>query len=214
MRERTATINQIKAMLVAGPAALRACYQGLSNSKLTARLLATRPSRTPVTAEEATRYALRILARRWQMLAEQIQDLTAHLDRLLGEHAPDLMAVFGTGPDTIAQLLITAGDNPEMLHSEPAFAALTGTCPIPASSGKTNRHRLNRAGDRQANSALYRIAIVRMRYDQSTREYVQRRTAEGKTKMEIIRCIKRYIARQLYPLIRDTLQPLQQVLAA
>ncbi len=124
------------------------------------------------------------------------------------------MAVFGAGPDTIAQLLITAGDNPARLHSEPAFAALTGVCPVPASSGKTNRHRLNRAGDRQTNSALYRIALVRMRFDQPTREYVERRTAEGRTKKDIIRCLKRYIARQMYPLIRATLQPRQQALAA
>ncbi|WP_206663664.1 IS110 family transposase [Prescottella subtropica] len=100
VRERTATINQIKAMIIAGPTELRTRYQGLSNSNLTAALAATRPPHTPVTAEEATRYALRVLARRWQLLTEQIQDLTAHLDRLLGEHAPDLMAVFGAGPDT------------------------------------------------------------------------------------------------------------------
>lgn len=125
------------------------------------------------------------------------------------------MAVFGTGADTIAQLLITAGDNPERLRSEAAFAALTGTCPVPASSGKTNRHRLNRAGDRQANSALYRITIAAIRYDQSTRDYLDRRIAvspyrriaEGKTKLEAIRCIKRYIVRQLYPIILVTLQP-------
>ncbi|MCC4306308.1 MULTISPECIES: IS110 family transposase [unclassified Rhodococcus (in: high G+C Gram-positive bacteria)] len=179
VKERTATINQIKAMLVAGPADLRARYQGLSNSKLTAALSASRPPRTPVTAGEATRYALRVLAQRWLLLTEQIRDLAAHLNRLLHEHAPALMDVFGAGPDTIAQLLITAGDNPERLRSEAAFAALTGTCPVPASSGKTNRHRLNRAGDRQANSALYRITIVRIRYDQSTRDYVDRRIAEG-----------------------------------
>lgn len=166
-------------MLVAGPADLRARYQGLSNSKLTAALSASRPPRTPVTAGEATRYALRVLAQRWLLLTEQIRDLAAHLNRLLHEHAPALMDVFGAGPDTIAQLLITAGDNPERLRSEAAFAALTGTCPVPASSGKTNRHRLNRAGDRQANSALYRITIVRIRYDQSTRDYVDRRIAEG-----------------------------------
>lgn len=214
VKERTATINQIKAMLIAGPADLRTRYQGLSNSKLTTALAASRPNRTPVTAAETTRYALRVLARRWLLLTEQILDLTTHLDRLLSEHAPDLMAVFGAGTDTIAQLLITAGDNPDRMRSESAFASLTGTCPIPASSGKTNRHRLNRAGDRQANSALYRIAIVRLRYDQATRDYVQRRMAEGKTKLEAIRCVKRYIARQTYPLICDTLQAPKQALIA
>ncbi|MFS8328953.1 transposase, partial [Vreelandella titanicae] len=116
----------------------------------------------------------RLLARRWLDLTEQIKDLTRHLERLLEDHAPALMGVFGCGPDTIAQLLITAGDNPERLRCEAAFAALTGVSPIPASSGKTNRHRLNRAGDRQANSALYHIVIVRLRYDQATRDYAAR----------------------------------------
>lgn len=198
LRDRTATINQIKAMLIAGPEPLRARYRGLSNTGLTAALAATRPTTTPVTATEATAYALRVLARRYLLLSEQITDLTGH--------APALMAVFGAGPDTVAQLLITAGDNPDRLRSEAHFAALAGACPIPASSGKTNRHRLNRAGDRQANSALYHVVIVRMRYDPTTRDYVARRTAEGRTKMEIIRCLKRYLARQLYPLIRDVLQ--------
>ncbi|GAA4836091.1 hypothetical protein GCM10023354_15030 [Garicola koreensis] len=109
------------------------------------------------------------------------------------------MQPFGLGRDTAAQLLITAGDKPARLRSEAAFAALAGACPVPASSGKTNRHRLNRAGDRQANSALYHVVIVWIRYDQSTRDYVERRTEEGKTKMDTIRCLKRYLVRQLYP---------------
>ena len=106
------------------------------------------------------------------------------------------------------------GDHPERLRSEAHFAALTGASPLPASSGKTNRHRLNRGGDRQANSALYHIVIVRMRYDQTTKDYVARRTAEGRTKAEIIRCLKRYLARQLYPLIRQTLRADQLALTA
>ncbi|KRE64467.1 IS110 family transposase [Arthrobacter sp. Soil761] len=203
---RTATINQIKGMLIAAPEQLRARYRGLPNTKLIAALATSRPTKTPVTAAEATAYSLRLLARRWLDLTEQIQDLTRHLKRLLEDHAPALMGVFGCGPDTAAQLLITAGDNPERLRCEAAFAALTGVSPIPASSGKTNRHRLNRAGDRQANSALYHIVIVRLRYDQATRDYAARRTAEGKTKMEIVRCLKRYLVRQLYPLIVRTLQ--------
>jgi len=214
LRERTATINQIKAMLIAGPEPLRARHRGLSNTRLTATLAATRPTCTPVSATEATAYALRVLARRYLLLSEQITDLTGHLHRLLADHAPALMAVFGAGPDTVAQLLITAGDNPDRLRSEAHFAALAGACPIPASSGKTNRHRLNRGGDRQANSALYHVVIVRMRHDPTTRDYVARRTAEGRTKMEIIRCLKRYLARQLYPLIRDVLQPPARAVAA
>jgi len=205
LRARTATINQIKAMLISAPDPVRARYQGLPTTKLVAALAASRPTPAPVTATEATAYSLRLLARRWQTLTEQIEDLAAHMERLLNDHTPALMNVFGVGRDTAAQLLITAGDNPARLRSEAAFAALTGTCPIPASSGKTNRHRLNRAGDRQANSALYHIVIVRMRYDQDTREYVDRRVAEGKTKMEIIRCLKRYLVRQLYPVICQSL---------
>ncbi|WP_144837155.1 IS110 family RNA-guided transposase [Kocuria rosea] len=214
LRERTATINQIKALLVAGPERVRAKYRGLSNLKLIAALAASRPPAAPVTAQEATAYALRTLARRHQLLTDQIQDLTTHLRRLLEAHAPALMDVYGAGPDTVAQLLITAGDHPERLRSEAHFAALTGASPIPASSGKTNRHRLNRGGDRQANSALYHIVIVRMRYDQTTKDYVARRTAEGRTKAEIIRCLKRYLARRLYPLIRQTLRADQLVLTA
>ena len=211
---RTATINQIKGMLITAPAAMRSSYQGLTNNKLMAALAASRPNSSPVTAAQATGYSLRLLARRWQMLTEQINDLAKHLERLLSERAPALMAVFGAGRDTIAQLLITAGDNPARLRSESAFAALAGVCPIPASSGRTNRHRLNRAGDRQANSALYHIVLVRIRYDQATRDYVARRTAQGRTKMEIIRCLKRYVARQLYPLICQTLQPPKVAAAA
>ena len=211
---RTATINQIKGMLVSAPEQLRARYRGLSNTKLIATLAATRPTATPVTVDEATAYSLRLLARRWQALTEQIEDLAGHMKRLLEDHAPALMEVFGLGRDTAAQLLITAGDNPDRLRSEAAFAALAGACPIPASSGKTNRHRLNRAGDRQANSALYHVIIVRLRYDQETRDYAVRRTAEGKTKMEIIRCLKRYLVRQLYPLIVHTLNPRREALTA
>lgn len=125
-------------------------------------LATSRLTKTPATA--ATAYSLRLLARRWPDLTEQIQDLTRHLKRLLEDHAPALMCVFGCGPDAIAQLLITAGDNPERLRCEAAFAALTGVSPMPASSGKTNRHRLNRAGDRQTNSGLYHIVIVRLRH--------------------------------------------------
>ncbi len=141
------------------------------------------------------------------LLSEQIKDLTGHLTRLLNDHAPALMGVYGAGPDTVAQLLITAGDNPDRLRSERHFAALAGVSPIPASSGKTTRHRLNRGGDRQANSALYHIILVRMRYDEHTRDYVTRRTAQAMSKKEIIRCLKRYLARQLFPLIQDTLTP-------
>ena len=122
------------------------------------------------------------------------------LHRLGGIRSQD---TFGVGADTAATLLVTAGSNPDRLRSEPAFAALCGVNPIPASSGKTERHRLNRGGDRQANAALYRIVLVRLRYDERTREYMRRRTREGMTKSEVIRCLKRYVARQIFAILHE-----------
>ena len=113
------------------------------------------------------------------------------------------MELFGVGPDTAATLLVTAGGNPERLRSEAAFAALCGVNPIPASSGRTNRHRLNRGGDREANSALYRIVLVRLRYHESTKEYMSRRVGEGMTKPGVIRCLKRSVASQVYVTLSD-----------
>ena len=118
---------------------------------------------------------------------------------LVTGHAPGLLALHGVGPDTAALLLVAAGDHPERLRSEAAWAHLCAAAPIPASSGKTKRHRLNPAGDRQANHALWRIVITRMSSHPPTRAYVERRTAEGLSKPEIIRCLKRYVARQVYP---------------
>lgn len=169
VRDRTATINQIRAMLVSGPEPLRNKYRGLTTSKLIAALAATRPPAQPVTAAESTAVCLRHLARRYKFLDAQITDLLVQITRLLHGHAPALMDVYGAGPDSIAQLLITAGDNPDRMRSERHFAALAGASPIPASSGKTNRHRLNRGGDRQANCALHHVVLVRMRYEDRTR---------------------------------------------
>ena len=123
--------------------------------------------------------------------------------RLTAETAPALVELFGVGPDPAATLLVTAGGNPERLRSEAAFAGLCGVNPIPASSGRTNRHRLNRGGDRQANSALYRIVLARLRYPQPTKEYVSRQVGEGMTKPEVIRCLKRCVGRQVYATLRD-----------
>ena len=141
------------------------------------------------------------MARRCQRLSEEISELDEQLDRLVAEAAPELLAVEGVGTDTAASLLIAAGDNPERLKDEAAFAHLCGAAPIPASSGKTIRHRLNRHGNRDANRALYVIALCRVRRDERTRAYVARRTAEGKSKKEIIRCLKRYIAREIYRIL-------------
>ena len=114
------------------------------------------------------------------------------------------MGLSGVGTDVAGQLLVTAGDNPQRLRSEAAFAMLCGAAPLPASSGRTHRHRLNRGGDRQANAALYRIVLCRLRWDPRTRAYAQRRTTEGMSKPEIIRCLKRYIAREIYTILIPT----------
>ena len=136
--------------------------------------------------------------------------MKAELERLIQATAPALVEAFGVGPDTAAALLIAAGSNPDRLNSEAAFASLCGVSPVPASSGKTNRHRLNRGGDRQANAALYRIVVVRLRYDLRTQAYMRRRTAEGMSKAEVIRCLKRYVAREVYSIIRKPAQILEK----
>lgn len=138
------------------------------------------------------------MARRYRSLSEEITELDIQLKRLVAEVAPDLPTLLGVGTDHSATLLVVAGDNPERLGSEASFANLCGVAPIEASSGKVVRHRLNRGGNRDANRALHLICVVRMKYDQRTKHYVARRTAEGKSKREIIRCLKRYVAREIY----------------
>ena len=152
----------------------------------------------------ATKHAMRSLARRYLELQAEITELLDHLDRLTNDIAPGLRAAVGVGPDTASALVIAVGDNTDRIRSERAFAALCGTNPIPASSGLTSRHRLNRGGNRQANAALHRIVLVRLQRHQPTKDYVARRTAEGRTKAEIMRCLKRYVARELYPLLPTT----------
>ena len=152
----------------------------------------------PATATAGTKIALAEIGRRWLALGEEIARLDTHLDRLVTKVAPQLLARHGVGTDTAGALLVAAGDNPERLRTDASFAALCGVSPLDASSGLQRRHRLNRGGDRTANNALWRIALVRMRHDPRTRAYVARRTAEGRTKREIIRCLKRYIAREIH----------------
>jgi transposase len=133
-----------------------------------------------------------------------VQDLDKELRSLTAKACPALVGIFGAGSDTAGALLLAAGDNPERLRSEAAFAMLTGVSPVQASSGKTTRHRLNRGGDRHANAALHRIVLVRLRWRHPpTIDYVARRTAEGKSKREIIRCLKRYVAREVYRTLTD-----------
>ncbi|MGW4968388.1 IS110 family transposase [Nonomuraea sp. NPDC004186] len=202
VNQRADAQRQIKALIVTAPDDLRTQLRGLSIKKLIATCAALRPDHThahdPVTA---TMIALRSLTRRHQQLTTEINDLDELLEPLVAAINPALLAVHGLGPDTAGQLLVTAGENHDRLGSEAAFAMLCGVAPIPASSGKTRRHRLNRSGDRQANAALYRIAVVRLRWDPRTRAYMERRTQDGLSKKEIIRCLKRYIARELYRII-------------
>jgi transposase len=202
-RDRTATINQMRALISTAPDDLRARFAHHSTLRLVTEAAALRP-RPGEVVEFATRVALRELGRRAVYLAEEIDRVDELLTPLVAERAPALLAVGGVGPDTAAILLIAAGDHPGRLRSEAAWAHLCGTAPIPASSGKITRRRLNPAGDRQANHALWRIVLSRMSSEPRTRAYVQRRLAEGKTKMEIIRCLKRYVAREVYPLLAYT----------
>jgi transposase len=214
VKARTAAMISIKAVLVTAAPELREALQGLPKRTLIARCAGLRPgSVNDVTA--ATKHTLRTLARRWQALDTEIKDHEKLLTQLTTALTPQLVEAFGVGPDTAAEMLIVAGDNIDRVRSEPAWARLCGVAPVPASSGMTTRHRLNRGGHRQANAALYRSVIVRMQYHQPTRDYVARRTAEGKTKAEIIRCLKRLLAREIWALMRPLrTQPAQDQQAA
>jgi transposase len=200
VKARTQAVNQIKAIVITAPATLRQELSTMDTTVLLHHCAAYIPQ--PLTTpEDAARHALALLAQRALALLEQTQTVKIQLEVLAAQAAPALLDVYGCGPDSAATLLAAAGDNPHRLHSEAAFAALCGTNPIPASSGKTQRMRLNRGGNRQANAALHRIAIVRLRWHQPTRDYRDRRRKEGKTTTEILRCLKRYIAREIYKLL-------------
>ncbi|GAA3689997.1 hypothetical protein GCM10022267_90790 [Lentzea roselyniae] len=160
-----------------------------------------------LTGTDGTALSLRALARRWQYLDQEVRDSDGAVELIVRQTVPWLLAQPGIGPICAAQLLVTAGDNPERLHSEAAFAALCGVSPVEHSSGKTQRHRLNRGGDRAANSALWTIANNRLIHDPRTREYAARRTAQGSSRKEIIRLLKRYIARQAFGEIIRALKP-------
>jgi transposase len=195
--ERTRTINQARALILTGPDDLRIRFAGHKPAALVTGLASPRP-RTGDVAGHATRIALRELGRRAQFLDGQLGRLDELIVPLVTARAPGLLAVYGAGPRTVALLLIAAGDHPGRLRSEAAWAHLCGVAPIPASSGKVARHRLNPGGDRQAGHALWRIVFTRLGSHPATRAYAGRRTAEGKSKAEIIRCLKRYVAREVY----------------
>jgi transposase len=197
VKSRTQAANQLRNLVVTAPDELRNRLRELSTTVLVTEALRFRPGDRPSSPVEATKFALRSIARRYRTLSKEIAELGSQLDRLVAEVAPDLLALPAVGTNHAATLLTVAGDNPERLRSEASFASLCGVAPIPASSGKTVRYRLNRGGDRDANRALHLICVVRMR-ERRTKEYVARRTAEGKTKREIMRCLKRYIAREVY----------------
>jgi transposase len=198
--DRTEALNQMRSLISTAPDEVREPLRDLSGHQLLIAAAALRPGAT-VTATSATKTALRELARRARYLAAQIETLDELLRPLVAATAPALVASHGVGTDTAGALLVAAGDNSARLRDEASFAHLCGVAPIEASSGKVTRHRLNQGGDRHANNALWRIAITRMSSDPRTREYVVKRTAQGKSKREIIRCLKRYIARELFPLL-------------
>ncbi len=197
IKARSQAAHQLHGLVSTAPDVVRDELRGLRLAALVETAARFRPGdpRHPV---QATKTALRSIARRYQQLTVELHDLDTLLDPLVAETAPNLVALNGVGTDVAGQLLVTAGDNPDRLHSDAAFSHLCGSSPIPASSGRTDRHRLNRGGDRAANAALYRIVICRLRWDPRTRHYLQRRTNDGLTKPEIIRCLKRYIAREIY----------------
>ena len=201
---RRVALQMIQNTIVCAPDELRGALREMTRMRLVRTLAAWRPDLTDYrNVVSAYRITLKSLGRRYLELHDEIADLDAMIAAIIDELAPTLVARNSIGHGTAAQLLLTAGDNSERLHSEASFAALCGVSPVPASSGKTTRHRLNRGGDRAANSALHIIAIGRLRTDPRTKAYMARRTAEGHSKLEVIRCLKRYIAREVFALIRQ-----------
>ncbi len=192
VKARTQAKNQLKAVLLGVDPALREALSKHTNAALIAKC-----ADLPDTGDAAV-FTLRLLARRIQQLTAEVKELAHRVTSAVRRCHPQLLDVIGVGPDSAAALLIAAGDNPERLASEASFAALCGVSPVEQSSGKTQRRRLNRGGNRQANAALYRIVVTRLRRDARTRLYLERRTKQGMSKREIIRCLKRYVAREIY----------------
>jgi transposase len=198
---RTKALTQIRHLGFCAPDVLRDQLRDLPVSALAERVAALRPRPGRDVVMHGTKVALQILGRRVLALDDELARLDVLLEDLVAAAAPELLDLYGVGPDTAAILLVAAGDNAERLKSEAAWANLCGVAPLPASSGRTTRHRLNRGGNRQANHALWRIVITRMSSDPRTRAYVTRRLDEGLTKPEIIRVLKRYVARETWRLL-------------
>jgi transposase len=207
MKARTAAANQVHSLCDTAPEAVRAQLRPLTFKQKIAAAERWRP-RPGRSVDANARRALASVARRWRALDDEARALQDHMAAILDELAPALLARYGIGYETASQLLISAGDNPRRLAHERSFAALCGASPVEASSGKTARHRLNRGGDRQANSALWTITRVRMVNHPPTKAYVARRTADGLSKREIMRCLKRYIAREVFPDLQAIVTPL------
>jgi transposase len=213
VKSRSAALVQIRDLIITAPQPLR---DQLSERKtLRGKAAFCSRFRIPkhdlVQPSHAAKFALRSLARRIEALDHEIASLSRELEQLVAIAAPRTIQLLGISTGHAGQLLVTAGQNIDrLLKGDASFAALCGSSPIPASSGKTTRHRLNYGGDRQANSALHLIAVCRLRFCPRTRAYAQRRAREGKTKREIIRCLKRYIAREVYNSLRADLADLQQ----
>ncbi len=197
IKARTQAINAMKALVVTAPSELRESLRGKSTTMQVRTCARFRPGDLAGPAV-AVKVALRSLATRCETLEAEIEALERHLDVLLADAAPDLLARFGVGSDSAGALLVAVGDNLDRLRSEAALSMLCGSSPVEASSGQQTRHRLNRGGDRQANAALHRIVMTRLRWDQRSKAYMERRTKEGMSKREIIRCLKRYVAREIY----------------
>lgn len=199
MADRTKALNQLRDLITTAPAPIHDDLIGLTARQRVAKALAMRPDPTRMAEPaHATRHALQTLARRVKNLDAEIAAADKILNQLTRRTLPNLLAMPQVGPQTAAQLAITAGQNIERLHSEAAFAKLTGVAPLPASSGKTHRHRLNRGGDRRANSMLHLIAVGRMKDHPPTLAYVTRLRTSGKSNPEIIRCLKRSLIRSIY----------------
>ncbi len=210
VKSRSAAMLQLGDLILTAPSDLReqlATRKTLKGKAGLCRRL--RPDTSALSdTVNAAKLALRSLARRIALLDDEIAELDTQLTPLVATAAPRTTALLGVSTGHAGQLLLTAGQNIDRLHSEGAFAALCGASPIPVASGKRGRYRLNPGGDRQANRALHMIAVCRLRYCPATRTYAQRRTTEGKTKKDIMRCLKRYIAREAYAALRDDLRSL------
>ncbi|MFK0110843.1 transposase [Streptomyces sp. NPDC091217] len=205
VKARTQAINQLKAVLVIADPALQERLSSLGNRELfrTCARLGQRDGEGDEDAvAQATRVTLSLLAQRIEQLTAQIDELNQRLTRLVERHAPQLLVPVGIGPDSAVTLLITMGDNPDRLNTEASFAAQCGVSPVEYSSGRRTSRRLNHGGDRQANAALHRIVFTRLRHDPRTQAYYERRTQEGKTRRESIRCLERYAAREVFDLVR------------